>query len=349
MQRRHVVQTLLGLVVSIAALYLAVSGVDYASVWASLRQASLPLITLALLSTLINNLAKAVRWKILMGERGAQVRVGPALRLHLVGQLLNNLLPARIGDLSRAYMAAELGLSRSFALGTVAVEKVVDLIFYVLLFVLLLMLMPLPDWVSQPAYFMVVATTLTVVGLVSLFFLHRRPDPPPWMLNWLPLRLQARAGLVLHNLLASLYVLADSRQSLRIVAWSALIWLTAALTNAWTLQALAIEVPFVASLFLLFIMVAGINLPSAPARIGVFEYLCVLGLAVFGVPQDQALSFGVLLHVLVYLPMVLAGLATLRAPRQAALAADQVAPGPELAHERQTSPASEAEPQAETR
>lgn len=310
--RKRALNIAVGAVVSLVAVYLAAAGVDYGSVWATLSQADLGLVGLALGSVLVNNGAKAVRWKLLMGERGAAVSLAQSLRLHLVGQMLNNLLPARVGDLSRVYMAGDLGVARSFVLGTVAVEKVVDMLCYVLIFALLLLLMPLPAWVSQPAYLLVVATGVAVAAIVGVI-LYRRQGAglPAWALVWLPAHLRARAEAMLGDALDSLHILADSRASARVALWSALIWFTAALTNYWTLAALGIDVPLVASLFVLFVLVAGINIPSAPGRVGVFEYLCILALAVFGVGQAEALSFGVLLHVLVFLPPVVAGLATL--------------------------------------
>ncbi|PDW03596.1 lysylphosphatidylglycerol synthase transmembrane domain-containing protein [Candidatus Viridilinea mediisalina] len=303
---------IIGAAISLLALYFAFVGVDYQRVWASLVAADGLFVTAALLSVLLNNWAKAVRWKLLMGERGAQVPLTQALRLHLVGQMLNHLLPARAGDLSRIYMAGELGIAKSFILGTVAIEKVIDMVCYVLIFCLLLLLMPLPDWVSQPAYLLVLLTSVTLLVLVGVLLTRGQQQRLVARLGaWLPVGVRERVTRLGVNLLASLQVLADSGQQLRLVGWSLLIWLTAALTNYWTFLALGLELSLVAAIFLLFVLVAGINIPSAPGRIGLFQYLCILSLAVFGVAQEAALSVGVLLHGLVYLPPIVAGLTTL--------------------------------------
>ena len=304
------IRWLSGIVISLIAIYLTTVGLDYRSVWANLVQANLALLVLALVSISVNNIAKAVRWKILMSERGAAVSMLQALRLHLIGQMLNSVLPARAGDLSRAYMTGDLGVARTFVLGTVAVEKIIDMLCYVLIFALLLLLMPLPAWVSQPAYLLVVFTALAV-GAIIVVLLYRRGggDLSAQVVAWLPAHLRERVGTMLTDGLESIHVLTDSHKLLRVALWSVLIWLTAALTNYGVLAALGIVTSPVAALFSLFVLVAGINLPSAPGNIGVFEYLCVLALAVFGVERTAALSFGVLLHVLVLLPPALGGLA----------------------------------------
>jgi uncharacterized membrane protein YbhN (UPF0104 family) len=45
-----------------------------------------------------------------------------------------------------------------------------------------------------------------------------------------------------------------------------------------------------------------------PGRIGIFEYICVLTLAVFGISQSAAFAYGILLHSLVFIPPTLLGL-----------------------------------------
>jgi hypothetical protein len=50
------------------------------------------------------------------------------------------------------------------------------------------------------------------------------------------------------------------------------------------------------------------SLPSVPGRIGIFEYLCVLALGVFNIPESTAFSYGILLHVVALLPQTVIGL-----------------------------------------
>ncbi|HEY1013510.1 MAG TPA: lysylphosphatidylglycerol synthase domain-containing protein, partial [Herpetosiphonaceae bacterium] len=117
-----------------------------------------------------------------------------------------------------------------------------------------------------------------------------------------------RASRLLDEGLAAFRTLRDPASRLAALGWSALIWLTAALNNLLVLLALRIEAPALAALVLLVVLQAGVTLPSLPATIGVFEGLCVAALALFQVPQAAALGYGVLLHLVVLLPPVLAGL-----------------------------------------
>jgi uncharacterized membrane protein YbhN (UPF0104 family) len=68
---------------------------------------------------------------------------------------------------------------------------------------------------------------------------------------------------------------------------------------------------FQATLLVLIGLMAGIAVPSVPGRIGIFEYICVLALAVFGIKQTQALTYGILLHAVVFLPVLVLGVLAL--------------------------------------
>ena len=48
-------------------------------------------------------------------------------------------------------------------------------------------------------------------------------------------------------------------------------------------------------------------LPASPGRLGVFHYLAVQSLAIFGVDREMSLAFAIVLHFIAYVLMGLAG------------------------------------------
>jgi hypothetical protein len=52
---------------------------------------------------------------------------------------------------------------------------------------------------------------------------------------------------------------------------------------------------------------AVVPIPTSPGRIGLFHYLCVVTLAIFGTEKSVAMSYGLVLHIVTYLPMVVGG------------------------------------------
>lgn len=304
-QRGRLWQVVLGVLVSTLTLYLAVRHVDLAQVWQALRAARPGWIGLALLSVALSILAKAYRWKLLLPG----VPFGRLLLALLAGAMLNYYLPARLGDFSRAYAAGEPGEGRARALGSVALEKVFDLVAYALLFVLLLLLRPLPEWASRSGLTALLAALVGVAG--TILVAYQRGYFLKLVERWLsklPLSWQRLLGSRLQAALASLDALQGTRQLVGLSIWSALIWLAALATNQLVLQALGLRLPWTASVLVLVVLQVGITLPSVPGRIGIFEYLCILSLAVFGVAQAPALTYGILLHAVVLVPTTLAGL-----------------------------------------
>jgi len=63
-----------------------------------------------------------------------------------------------------------------------------------------------------------------------------------------------------------------------------------------------------AALLVLIVLQAGISIPSVPGRIGIFQYLCILTLALFGVGQADGLAYGVLLQAVILIPITLISL-----------------------------------------
>lgn len=299
----------LGVGVSALTLYLALRNVSFQEVRGALSQADFGYVGLALVSVGANTLGKVVRWKVLLGPAGRKISLFKTLSAILIGQMLNTLYPARIGDLSRAITIGGIGPGRTFTLGTVVVEKFIDTLSYGILFVSLLFLIPLPSWVTDSGYTFVGVTLLITISVVIVTI---QRDRFTRILDKIIVRFPEQAGKFItsrvHSGMSSLDVLQNRADLFKLALWTALIWGTAVLNNHLVLLALGISLPLTASLLILIALQAGISISSVPGTIGIFEYLCVLALAVFGIESTLAFSYGIVLHSIVMLPTTLLGL-----------------------------------------
>ena len=299
----------LGLLLSALFLYVAVRNIDMRDVARVVGGAHVVFICLALVSVTANTFAKAFRWKVLLGVAGQQVAFSRLLAGLLVGQMLNTLLPARIGDVTRAYAFGQPGPGRTFVLGTVVLEKLIDMIAYGLLVVALLLAIPLPAWLDRSVTAVIVIAVGAIAMLVALTrFREGIAARLEQYADRIPERLRAKTLGRVRSGLESLEIMGSRADVARLVWWSGLIWGTAFLNNYLVLLALDMHLPLSGSLLVLIVLQAGITIPSAPGRVGIFEYLCVLSLAVYGVGQTAAFSYGILLHGVVMIPPTLAGL-----------------------------------------
>jgi glycosyltransferase 2 family protein len=304
----------IGLMVSAVLLYLAFRGASLTAVWAVLSHARLGYVAAALACVGLTILFKVLRWQVMLGPPGAGVPFADLLMSNLSGQMLNTLFPLRVGDLSRAVVIGREGPGWAFVLGTVVLEKIVDFVWLALTFVLLLALIPLPDWVGDSGWILVGAAALMCGVTFGMAASRQRlmqlveAGAARIPLRWTRVRNFSAALVVqLHKGLASLDIVQQRHKLLLIALWSTLIWSAGVLTNYLVLLALGLDVGLSASVLILVSLMVGISVAAVPGRIGVFEWICVLALAVYGVDQAPALSYGLLLHVIVYAPVMLFG------------------------------------------
>ena len=287
-------------------LFLALRQVEPDEIWRLLRQAQPGYIFLALFSVGINTLAKAARWQGMLATFGPRPELGQSLAALVIGQVMNWFIPGRVGDVGRAYVIGNVGFSRSFALGTILLEKVLDMFCYLLVFLFILMMVPLPEIVSQSGYFLT-AVTLLLTGAV--FIVSRNLEAfiriTRSVQMWVPERLRLLTSPRIETALQSLWILRDAGGLTRLGLWSCLIWGTSVWTNHLVLLSLRVHLSLLASLAILVVVLAGVSIPSVPGRFGVFQYLCILTLSLFNVNPTIGLSYGILLQAIVFLPAIL--------------------------------------------
>ena len=299
----------IGLLIAVFSLYLATRDVTLSDVKSSLGGADFTYVAWAFISTLGIILLRVIRWKLLMGNDGSEITPQRTLMALLAGQVLNLIYPTRIGDISRAYLVDRTGSNRAFMLGTVVLEKLLDSLIYVLLFTLLVLLLPLPNWVSSSGYSFTILTTLSLAIIILLAYrIEWFSEKLENLSNLFPAKIRDRIQGWIISGLKSLGILKSKRRILELFFLSLFIWVLPIFTNHLTLLALQIHLPLTASLLTMIVLQASVAIPSVPGRIGLFEYLCVLSLSIFGISEGPAFSYGVLLHVIALLPSTLAGI-----------------------------------------
>jgi uncharacterized membrane protein YbhN (UPF0104 family) len=102
--------------------------VDWADVWSRIRQAHLLPYLAALAVCYVSFAVRATRWRILLANAGERCALAPLLGALLASFFVNCVVPARIGDLVRAYLVRRhQGVPAAKAFGTIVVERVIDL------------------------------------------------------------------------------------------------------------------------------------------------------------------------------------------------------------------------------
>lgn len=312
----------LSLVISGISLYLATRHVDWAETWSAFAQAKWEWAFAAVLCVALNIYAKIRRWWLLSSSADVSVTFSKLTAAFLAGQMLNSIYPGRLGDLSRAYVTADRSDDRVFMLGTIVLEKVLDVISFALVAIGMTILVPLPRWINGSVASLALSGLVMVIVLwagirlrggiaTKANWIHR-------LINWLSTTKLGKKLLDWTKMGSmSLDVIGKRGVWSGVIGCTVIIWVTAFLNNWLVMQALNLGLneqgeQIKASLVILVGLIAGITIPT-PGRIGIFEYVCVLSLGLFNIPQAMALSYGLLLHTVVYIPPTLGGLVSILA------------------------------------
>ena len=299
---KHALSFLLRIGIAGAALTYAVWGVDFSRLLESVGTFRPGYVLLYAVAGLGLAVAPGLRLRYLAAGR---ISGFVGIRACLMGLALNNVLPARLGEMGKAlYLRREAGFSLGRALEAVFWERFFDLNALLALGVVVAALMDLG---------LVVYPLLGVVGggWCFLAFVSASPEVAHGLLRFLPgekLRLFAgeMLGLLLTNLRASFLG--------GLSLWTAACWLSYVLLYSLGLCLMA-GLPADPTMVLTVFAVAtlGFALPGAPGGMGVFEASMVLALGWFGVDKDRAFAVALTMHLLQYLPITAAGLWSLAA------------------------------------
>ena len=300
-------QVALGTGLSLVFLWLAFRDVPLSQMTAILTQADYRLVALALALVLASPLARAARWRLLYHPNQKSLNHFRLAEVLLISQMLNIVIPARLGEVARIYFMGKTQ-SRARTLGTIAVEKWLDILVLLLLALLVPVFVSLPPWFRDSrGNLALLATAFLSAALMLSYGKDQMLALVKSLSRLLPEGWQARTQRATGLALDSLDVLRSPWVGLRLQGWSLLIWSLSVLVNYTLFLALGLPLSLAAALFLLIVLQVGVAVPSAPGKLGVFHYLCTLALGFFGVEKGTAMGYAVLLHFVVFGPPSLLG------------------------------------------
>jgi glycosyltransferase 2 family protein len=279
---RVIVRGLLGTAIGAVLLWLAVRDVDTEQAWAAAHSASLVWILIGMALYFVDILLRIARWQRLL--RPTMDLSYPAVAEALVvGYAVNNLLPARLGEVFRAdYLKRRQGLSRSAALGTIAIERLCDGV--IILSVFIAGLCAVNAASRQVWTGLVSAAAVAGVGLLVVILLiagavrwHTRIAG---RFAWLQSQLAAMARSI------SSLSLVDLRP---VFLLSVLIWFIEAHAIDSMMRAFGVTVGWSGLCVVVGAASLSALLPSAPGYAGSLQIAFVLALSTVGVPAPLGL------------------------------------------------------------
>lgn len=330
----------IGIAISIIALVLAFRQIKPAEVWAALQQLNYWLLAASLVPLLLFLVLRAVRWRLLLYPKTGLSMTNLMAAIN-IGYMVGNIIPARLGDVARAYIIGDKEeVSRTAAFSTILAEHVLDALCAVSGLFVALPFADVPPWMVRAGIVIGVVAVLAVAAFPVLVWQRvwtlrlldrvlraiHWPDNESMARFWSQLtgsrprlafltrlpwidreRLVGLAG----SLIDGLSGITNLRQGPILVLLSVIIWMVIAAFYWLVLLAFEPAQPYVAAMAETSVTALGMVAPTSPGNVGVFEWLSRETMVLFGMTPERALSYGIVAHAIVYVVYTLLGIASM--------------------------------------
>ena len=272
----------IGIAVGAFFFWLALRQTSWQQVQAILAQAHLSWLIMAMSFYFIDIVVRIVRWRRLLWDvkKLSFGSVGIAL---VIGYAMNNVLPARLGELFRANFAGRrYQVPRSAIAGSIVVERALDGLVVVLSLILGRLFIP-----EQP-----ILKNLTTAGVLlfaSIFLIlwisSRGSSKISNWLSYLPPIISKRIGYFRQGLVG----MRGARLVLA-MRLSLIIWVLEGIALWSILQAVNVSLNWQQMLSVVGVVSLSTLLPSAPGFVGTYQYAYGLIVSLFGYHSAQGVA-----------------------------------------------------------
>jgi len=294
-------------IISSSTLVLALRDVDLYRSFTIAQRADPGLLALAGMLFSGSYAVRALRWYMLLeNERGMKPQI--VFWATTIGYLYNSLLPLRAGDVIRALAVSYwAGVSKSFVLASVFVERIAEVTGIALISLLALAVTEkAPSWVNVSARLI---TILAGIGIAILFLVPDVGRRVGRSLSTIPVHHSYRKRVlqIFQQVLRGFRTSRDALQIARLAAATVMIWLLETWFTVLIAQALGLPIGIAVGLLLLCALSLASVVPSTPGSIGVFQFVAVTMLTPFGFSPDDAIAYIVMFQLVQYLMVMMWG------------------------------------------
>lgn len=298
-----------------AFVYILVARVDLREFSRTFLEVSWTFVLLAVLANFLSIMLKVSSWKIIFdfsfeGIRSRWIDLTSAL---MIGFLVNALVPARMGEIARAFVISRRQslrgepVSRSTVFGTIVLERVFDGVAMGMIVVYGIIHMDLPTWADKGALVLVVISLFFTAALVTLEIKRKKLKAGSEAAHAnhsdhhsLRRRFATRLYGIIARFSEGQKVLRSPGRVAAIFCTTSASWIFQLIAIYFTLHAFHLErIGMLGALLLLILINVAGALPATPANVGVFQLATVIPLVVtYDIPETTALAFSIGLQVI---------------------------------------------------
>ena len=262
---------------------------------------------------LVGFIIRGLRWRIMLYPL-KPISLRSASELVVIGYMANNILPARLGEFVRAYIAGRKeGIRKVSVFASIAVERIFDGLVLVGIFSTTALFSHFDSYSLD--IIRNVGASAIFIFVIALSFVLTARLKRSWIetltvaiTGKLSRKLSQKAGSIVSNILDATSFLKVDKTLPLFLLLSILVWVIEGGVFWIGLVAFGLNPDYHLAYFTLAFVNLGTLVPSAPAHVGIFQGCTILAFSFFGLAKNTALAYSITVHALMVVPITLLGL-----------------------------------------
>ena len=297
--RSGTIRLLGGIGISLVFILATVSRVDLTEVADAFGRVDFRVVAITVPLIFLELLLRGLRWRGLLAPM-APVTVRRSVAYLAIGYFANSMLPARLGDVARAYLAGQaFGISRLGVLGTVVVERLSDGLFILALVAVLGLTVAGGASLASTVGWLLLLAVVGGVGVVVAIV---------WLRSSREGRIRMGARSLVDRVLVGAAALRSPSGAGLVLGLTVVAFLPSVANFALLAAAADVQLSLAQSALVMGGLALSTSIPAAPGSIGTYEFVGLTILTALGVNAEVGLALVVLIHLIVTVPLALAGL-----------------------------------------
>lgn len=255
-----------------------------------LKNADFSLIVIGVVIYMLSYVVRGFRWDYILAPL-KKMKMFQSFYYLVFGFFMNNVLPLRLGEFVRAIVAGKkLEISRSGVFATIVVERLMDIVIFIISFFVIAMFVPdIPNWLQKSF----IACTLIFGALfIVLFFMSKDEEKFLKLLYkfHLPLKISEIIKSIFLKFAGGLKFFQNKRLFIIVLVTSIVVWVIESYAYKTLFLAFGLKVTAVQCLFVIVTTGIATMIPTAPGFIGAIEGVGMVTLGIFGFEETTAFT-----------------------------------------------------------
>ena len=302
-----IVRLTIGLALTAAGLYIFLHNVDLSKLLSSLRAMHLLPLAGSCVFVICILYLRTVRWRIMLPDIPGSTKKN-LFEIVTIGFFLNNILPARMGEIGRAFILWKRnGYSGYVSIGSLIVERLLDLILFLAFFII--PVFTLPPCAPLRDFGVITAAIIVAILIGFAFVLNinrfscRRFQ---WIIVKIPEKVRGKLHKIIQELLSTLAWVYSWKKNCAVIVLSVLIGLC--YCSMLMLLSPGYSLGILETMFAQAFAVFGAMIPFAPGFVGTLHAVMLKGFLILGVEIEEARALIIVYHAINYIVITVLGL-----------------------------------------